>query len=141
MDYLLVFACFYFAYDEIKALVNYGNQPWHLVHYLLLALAIVLIGMGLWRSFVMYKQWKYKKEHPEEDEAPKGADALPGKESDAPGEDEDEGEVVEAEVIDAEPADEQTAEEAENEQTADAAGAIDVEAEPVDKTGPDGGAL
>lgn len=68
MDLLLIFACFYFAYSEIAALIDYGSQPWELVHYLLLLLAIALAAMGIWRSVVYYKEWKYKKTHPEEDE-------------------------------------------------------------------------
>lgn len=67
MDLLLIFACFYFAYSQIMSLVNYGSQPWELVHYLLLLLSIALIAMGGWRSVLYYRQWKYKKEHPDEE--------------------------------------------------------------------------
>ena len=67
MDILLIFACFYFAFTQAKALIDYGNQPWELVHYLLLLLTIVLAALGIFRSYLYYKEWKYKKEHPEED--------------------------------------------------------------------------
>ena len=70
MDILLIFACFYFAFTQAKALIDYGNQPWELVHYLLLLLTIVLAALGIFRSYLYYKEWKYKKEHPEEDALP-----------------------------------------------------------------------
>ena len=70
MDVLLIVACFYFAFSQAKALVDYGNQPWGVVHYVLLILTIALAGLGLWRSVLYYKEWKYKKEHPEEDGLP-----------------------------------------------------------------------
>ena len=75
MDILLIFACFYFAFSQAKALVDYGNQPWELVHYLLLLLTIVLTALGIFRSYLYYKDWKYKKEHPEEETLPQSADA------------------------------------------------------------------
>lgn len=83
MDLLLIFACFYFAYSQVAALIDYGSQPWGLVHYLLLLLAIALTAMGIWRSVTYYKEWKYKKAHPEE--AEKSAE-LPSSEESEPSE-------------------------------------------------------
>ena len=80
MDILLIFACFYFAFTQAKALIDYGNQPWELVHYLLLLLTIVLAALGIFRSYLYYKEWKYKKEHPDEENT---VAQLPDSEEDA----------------------------------------------------------
>ena len=89
MDILLIFACFYFAFTQAKALIDYGNQPWELVHYLLLLLTIVLTALGIFRSYLYYKEWKYKKEHPEEDGLPQtsGVDDTDEEEDDEEEED------------------------------------------------------
>ena len=96
MDILLIFACFYFAFSQAKALIDYGNQPWELVHYLLLLLTIVLAGLGVFRSYLYYKDWKYKKEHPEENALPQGAaDTAEDAEEDAEGSGEEESDAEE----------------------------------------------
>ena len=66
MDLLLIFACFYCAFMQVKTLVDHGSQPWELVHYLVLLLAIALTALGAWRSVYCFKEWRYKKAHPEE---------------------------------------------------------------------------
>ena len=96
MDVLLIVACFYFAFSQAKALVDYGNQPWELVHYLLLFLTLALAGLGLWRSWMYYKDWKYKKEHPEEAEVLGAGEAVEEDADDT--EEEDDGEEEAAEV-------------------------------------------
>ena len=96
MDVLLIVACFYFAFSQAKALVDYGNQPWELVHYLLLFLTLALAGLGLWRSWMYYKDWKYKKEHPEEAEVLGAGEAV---EEDAEEEDDAEEEAAEVSAL------------------------------------------
>ena len=96
MDVLLIVACFYFAFSQAKALVDYGNQPWELVHYLLLFLTLALAGLGLWRSWMYYKDWKYKKEHPEEAEVLGVGEAV---EEDAEEEDDAEEEAAEVSAL------------------------------------------
>ena len=90
MDILLIFACFYFAFTQAKALIDYGNQPWELVHYLLLLLTIVLAALGIFRSYLYYKEWKYKKEHPEEDALPQTSSTDDTDEEDDDEEDDEE---------------------------------------------------
>ena len=99
MDVLLIVACFYFAFSQAKALVDYGNQPWGVVHYVLLILTIALAGLGLWRSVLYYKEWKYKKEHPEEAEALGAGEAVEEDEAEDDGDEEAADEAVDVAAL------------------------------------------
>ena len=67
MDVIVVLACYYFAFTEIKSLVDYGAAPWRIEHYILAAISLALLVLGTLRAIQSYKTWKYKKEHPEEE--------------------------------------------------------------------------
>ena len=99
MDVLLIVACFYFAFSQAKALVDYGNQPWGVVHYVLLILTIALAGLGLWRPVLYYKEWKYKKEHPEEAEVLGAGEAVEEDEAEDGGDEEAADEAVDVAAL------------------------------------------
>lgn len=67
MDLIVIIACYYFAFTEIKSLVDYGAAPWRIEHYILAAISLALLVLGTLRAIQSYKLWKYKKDHPEEE--------------------------------------------------------------------------
>jgi|GEM_PF-4640986 len=67
MDVIVILACYYFAFTEIKSLVDYGAAPWRIEHYILAAISLALLVLGTLRAIQSYKTWKHKKEHPEEE--------------------------------------------------------------------------
>lgn len=67
MDVIVILACYYFAFTEIKSLVDYGAAPWRIEHYILAAISLALLVLGTLRAIQSYKTWKYKKDHPEEE--------------------------------------------------------------------------
>ncbi|MDK2813894.1 MAG: hypothetical protein PWQ08_1149 [Clostridiales bacterium] len=67
MDVIVIIACYYFAFTEIKSLVDYGAAPWRIEHYILAAISLALLVLGTLRAIQSYKTWKYKKDHPEEE--------------------------------------------------------------------------
>lgn len=67
MDVIVIIACYYFAFTEIKSLVDYGAAPWRIEHYILAVITLALLVLGTLRAIQSYKVWKYKKDHPEEE--------------------------------------------------------------------------
>ena len=67
MDVIVILACYYFAFTEIKSLVDYGAAPWRIEHYILAAISLALLVLGTLRAIQSYKTWKHKKDHPEEE--------------------------------------------------------------------------
>lgn len=66
IDTIVMVACVYVLYSNIKALLEVPFAQWELVQWLLVVISVLLVVAGAHRGWVIYKKWK-KKQSGEED--------------------------------------------------------------------------
>ena len=68
-DILVILACLYFAYSNVKLLVDEPPAQWELVHYVLILVTVALVAVAVLRGVTAYRKSKQPKPGPE-DKAP-----------------------------------------------------------------------